>query len=101
MVRLRPFRMGGCSPVPGDKFARVFSDTRAELFKMQHGGHVYSVCALPDGRLLPGSSDNFARVFGHHVPRTVTLQARSGCDRVSFSKKVSLTFFVTQSSAGR
>ena len=46
-----------------DKFARVFSDTGAELLKMQHGGSVQSVCALPDGRLLTGSDDNFARVF--------------------------------------
>ena len=62
--------MGACSPVPRDNFARVFSDTGAELFKMQHGHWVCSrtpepnsVCALPDGRLLTGSRDNFARVF--------------------------------------
>ena len=34
-----------------------------ETLKMQHGGSVRSVCALPDGRLLTGSEDNFARVF--------------------------------------
>ena len=34
-----------------------------ETLKMQHGGSVLSVCALPDGRLLTGSADNFARVF--------------------------------------
>ena len=43
--------------------ARVFSDTGAELFKMQHGGFVGSVGVRPDGRLLTGSQDNFARVF--------------------------------------
>ena len=30
---------------------------------MQHGGEVWSVCALPDGRLFTGSYDKFARVF--------------------------------------
>ena len=34
-----------------------------ETLKMQHGGPVWSVCVLPDGRLLTGSDDNFARVF--------------------------------------
>merc|ERR1719284_1255233 len=34
-----------------------------ETLKVKHGGSVLSVCALPDGRLLTGSDDNFARVF--------------------------------------
>ena len=34
-----------------------------ETLKVQHGFTVLSVCALPDGRLLTGSMDKFARVF--------------------------------------
>ena len=34
-----------------------------ETLKLKHGGIVFSVCALPDGRMLTGCRDNFARVF--------------------------------------
>ena len=47
----------------GDNFARVFSDAGVELLKLQHGGWVNSVCALPGGRMLTGCGDKFARVF--------------------------------------
>ena len=52
-----------------------------ETLKVKHGGRpvwsvcsVLSVCALPDGRLLTGSADNFARVFSDNGAELFKMQ---------------------------
>ena len=57
------FRLRPSGWAAAHRFRRQTCSSGAELFKMQHGRAVNFVCALPDGRLLTGSEDNFARVF--------------------------------------
>ena len=74
-----PFRMGGCSPVPGTSLRACSRTLEPNFSRCSTAAMCGPVCALPDGRLLTGSDDSFARVFSDNRSRTFQDAARPLC----------------------